>query len=268
MEAGVAALHIETGRRAAWNGKRPFPMASVYKVPIALEVLLQVEAGTFSLADSLTIQPRDFVGGPNPSVADARGRAATLTVRRLLGFMLTDSDNTASDALLWAVGGPGVVRERMRALGIEGIDVSRYEAEVFAEAAAGRGPSADDPRDAATAEALVRLLEVIHGGAVLSPDSRALLLSDLTATTVGAGRIRGLLPPETTVAHKTGTHTPVTNDVGIVELPDGTHVALAILVMGRETGSLVERELVIAKIARAIYDAFSTGGDAPSVSGA
>jgi beta-lactamase class A len=258
-EVGVAAIHLETGRRVEWNGDRRLPMASVYKLPIALEVLYQVERGTISLDDSITIHPGDFVGGANPLTSSAGGRPVTATVGRLLAYMLAESDNTATDALIRAVGGPPAVRRRLVELGIEGIDVSRYEAEIFAEARArartGLGPDRDDPRDAATAEALADLLALVYRDAVLDAGSRALLLAHLASATRGQDRIKGLLPPGTPVAHKTGSFGPVTNDVGIVTLPDGSHVAIAVLVHG-PAGPAAERERTIARVARAVYDAF------------
>jgi len=258
-EVGVAAIHLETERRVAWNGDRRLPMASVYKLPIALEVLNQIERGTISLDDSITVHPGDFVGGANPLTSSAGGRPVTATVGRLLAYMLAESDNTATDALMRAVGGPPAVRRRLVELGIEGIDVSRYEAEIFAEARARGGAAVEsdrnDPRDTGTADALAELLALAHGNTVLDARSRALLFAHLASATRGHARIKGLLPSTTPVAHKTGSFGPVTNDVGIVTLPDGSHVAIAVLVLGPGR-SVAERERTIARVARAVYDAF------------
>jgi beta-lactamase class A len=261
-DLGVVAIHLETGRRAAWNEERRLPMASVYKLPIAVEVLRRVDHGILSLADSMTIEPRDFVGGANPLARTAGGRPVTATIGRLLAYMVSESDNTATDALLRAVGGPAVVEDRMRALGIGAIDVSRYEAEMFAEARGSSGPDPTDLRNTATPAALAELLALVHEGEGLTAESRQLLLHLLTATSVGPARIKGLLPPGGAVAHKTGTFGPVTNDVGIVTLPDGTHLAIAVLVRAPGT-SLVAREQTVALIARAAYEAFAPAAVGP-----
>ena len=73
----------------------------------------------------------------------------------------------------------------------------------------------------------------------------------------GAGRIKGLLPPNTVVAHKTGTIGGVIDDVGIVYLPeDSGHLAIA--VMSRQTRATdTEVERAIAQIARYAYDYFT-----------
>ena len=50
----------------------------------------------------------------------------------------------------------------------------------------------------------------------------------MTETRAGTHRIKGLLPPEAQVAHKTGTSgtehgiTSATNDIGLIQLPTGS----------------------------------------------
>src|SRR4051794_5827060 len=46
---GVSAVNVETGQRVALNGGERFPMASTYKVPIALRVLRMVDRGELRL---------------------------------------------------------------------------------------------------------------------------------------------------------------------------------------------------------------------------
>ena len=42
---GVAAVHLESGREVYFNRVEPFPMASTYKVPIAVQLLTRVDQG-------------------------------------------------------------------------------------------------------------------------------------------------------------------------------------------------------------------------------
>jgi beta-lactamase class A len=75
----------------------------------------------------------------------------------------------------------------------------------------------------------------------------------------GAKRIKGLLPQGTIVAHKTGTSgtinglTRATNDVGIITLPNGNHLAIAVFISD-SYDSHADRELAIAKAAKAAFD--------------
>ena len=46
---GATAIHLETGRKASINGAERFPMASTFKVPIAVELLRRVDSGELRL---------------------------------------------------------------------------------------------------------------------------------------------------------------------------------------------------------------------------
>lgn len=118
-------------------------------------------------------------------------------------------------------------------------------------------------RNWATPDAMVGLLRVLQEGkglsAGLSASSRRLLLGLMTASKTGPGRIKGLLPEGTVVAHKTGSSgtvhglTRATNDVGLVTLPDGKHLAVVVFVSDTKAGEAT-RDAVIAKIARAAWN--------------
>jgi beta-lactamase class A len=73
-------------------------------------------------------------------------------------------------------------------------------------------------------------------------------------------RLQGDLPQGTRVAHKTGTSDVVnglaaaTNDIGLITLPDGRQLAIAVFITN-STADSATRDRVIARIARAAYDA-------------
>ena len=125
-------------------------------------------------------------------------------------------------------GGAAAVTAWLREIGIEGMRVDRTTAEIGAEiqaimeAAGSHGdpnnpavPAFDaDPRDHATPNDMLRLLVLLAEGNILKPDTRDFLLSAMGRTVTGPERIKGLLPPGTPVAHKTGTAGGIANDVG------------------------------------------------------
>jgi beta-lactamase class A len=106
------------------------------------------------------------------------------------------------------------------------------------------------------------LLRAFHEGKGLSKSSQALLLQLMTETTTGSKRIKGLLPNGTVVVHKTGTSSTVngvtaaTNDVGLVTLPNGRHLAISVFVSDSGANKAVGEE-VIAKVAKAAWDEWS-----------
>ncbi len=77
-------------------------------------------------------------------------------------------------------------------------------------------------------------------------------------------RLEGDLPAGVRVAHKSGTSdvdkglAHATNDLGLIPLPDGRRIAIAVFVTD-STADQATREQVIARIARTAYDASLKG---------
>jgi beta-lactamase class A len=140
------------------------------------------------------------------------------------------------------------------------VTIEQYRAAARAVTRAGRDSAAAafdrDPRDTATPGAMLGLLETVWRGDALSRESTALLLDIMTRSTTGTGRIRGMLPSDVAVAHKTGTIGGTTNDVGILTLPDGAGQVAVVVFVKASTLPVEQRERAIAQVSRAIYDYF------------
>lgn len=96
-EMGFAAIHIETGRRITLKSSERFPMASTYKLPIAIQLLTLVDEGTEQLEHIIKLEPKDIRPGGVPLTDQFKFGQSGVSVRDLLEMMLTVSDNTASD---------------------------------------------------------------------------------------------------------------------------------------------------------------------------
>jgi len=250
---GVAALDLSTGRAVSVLGDQPFPLASTSKIAIAATYLDGVERGRFSLSDRYPLMvplPSRKFDGP---VAPVRA-GDMLTAQSLIDLALTRSDNQATDALLAAVGGPQAVNRWLRKAGIEDFRIDRDIATLVRDDGAVDPATTIDRRDAATPLAMVRLLAGLHNGEWLSDSSRRFLLDVMERCVTGKRRIRAGLPEYVRLAHKTGSLNNTSSDVGIMNLPDGRAIALAIYVTGQ--GSRLDREARIAAIARTLYDGY------------
>ena len=122
---GVAVIHLETGRRVTLNNGDRYPMASTFKVPVAVQLLTLVDAGKLRLDQMVEVKPSDLHPGSGTLGDLFIQPGLALSVRNLLELMLLISDNSATDVCLRLAGGPAEVTARMRALGIDGIDVNR-----------------------------------------------------------------------------------------------------------------------------------------------
>jgi beta-lactamase class A len=258
---GATAIHVETGRRATLNGDAAFPMASTFKVPIAIELLSRVDAGREKLERMVTIGKDDYHPGSgtltplfNPPGVEQPGVA--LSLRHLLELMLRISDNSATDILLREVGGPEPVNRRLKELDVKGVVISGPTKTMIENWRANAEAFNKDRRDSATPDGMALLLHRLALGRTLSPANTNLLLDIMRRCDTGEGRLKGLLPADTEVMHKTGSIGGTTNDIGVIRLPgDAGHIAIAVFI--KESGEPVaRRERVIAEIARAAHDYF------------
>ena len=228
-------------------------MQSVYKLPIGMATLHQVDLGALLLDQPVRIGSGDLAPPSRGSpIRDKYPHGTVMTVSALLDAMMSVSDGTASDVLLKLSGGPKRVTSYLRGLGVRNVTVANSE-KVMA-----RNEQVQH-RDWATPDGMVSLLCALQRGKGLSATSRHRLLGLMVASETGPDRIKGLLPTGTSVAHKTGSSgtvnglTRATNDVGLVALPDGRHLAVVVFVSDTRADEAT-RDRVIARIARAAWD--------------
>lgn len=284
-KVGVAAVHLGTGESAYLNPGEPYPMASTYKVAIAAKLLQRVDAGEITLGQMVDIKSGDLSPGSGMMSQRLTKPGVQLSIANLLDLMLVISDNSATDKCLELAGGKDAVNARLAELGVRGVRVDRSTRQLigdylgikklppreasnlqefgslneknddkYREKAAKK--FAKDPQDTATPEGMARLLQEIWAGDALLPASTQLMKDTMTACETGLLRIRGMLPPGTPVADKTGTVGGSTNDVGVITLPDsGGEVAIVVFVKDSER-PVADREKVIAQVSRAAYDYF------------
>ena len=129
---GVGIIHVETGREIYQNGDKQFPLASTYKVPIAVEILTRVDKGDWKLDSVVPLSEHDLVPFGS-QLTDQFKPDQSFSIRRYMELMLTLSDNSATDVLLRLMGGTAPVRQRLQAMGVNGITVSRSVQELGAE---------------------------------------------------------------------------------------------------------------------------------------
>lgn len=284
---GISALDCQGAYSFGFNEHEFFPMASVYKVPIALTFLSKVDKRAFSLETCKEIKVSDLRPGDGV-IAKRFSEGMALSYKDLLRLMLEVSDNTATDIILSAVGGPSSVTQWLRTVG--GIKDIRVDRSTFKMVADYYGITCDnactldyyrkqqklvsphirktsshlfcsDPQDTATPQGMTCLLKKAYTQKLLKTKTTLFLFNTMRLCQTGNTRIAGLLPEGIAKFQKTGslyggasTDLAITNDVGIIELPGKKRpIALAIFIKNSKS-SLAQREKTIALIARALFD--------------
>jgi beta-lactamase class A len=230
------------------------PMQSVFKFPLAVTSLHLVEQQKVSLDQPVRFLPSDRILPHTHSPLQDKCPEANVSVplRELLGLAVSQSDNVAADIVLRTIGGPAIVNSYMDSIGVSGFHLEDGEDGLARDLAA-------QYRDWFEPAGAVQLLRRISDDSPLTPEHTRMLLTWMQDTATGPRRINGDLPYGTIVMHKTGSSgtrdgvTFATNDIGLITLPDGRRVAIAIFVTDSRAGDDA-RDAVIARIAKAAYD--------------
>jgi beta-lactamase class A len=230
------------------------PMQSVFKAPLALTVLHLIERGKFFLDDPIRFRKNDRIPHAYSPLQDQYPDAeVNIPLRRLLELAVSLSDNVAADLLLREIGGTGVVQRYINACGIPGFHLKDDEKALHHDERA-------QYRNWFEPAGAVQFLRLLSDHSPLTPEHTELLLGWMRTTPRGNQRIAGQLPAGTVVMHKAGTSgtanglTPATNDIGLITLPDGRRLAIAIFITDSTAGD-ADRDSVIARIAKAAYEA-------------
>lgn len=243
---GVAILDTKTGQLYGQRGLERFPLCSTFKVLAAARVLDRADHGEEKLDRRVVINKDDIV--PFSPVTEKHVGGEGMTVGELAAAALTQSDNTAANALLASVGGPQALTEYLRTLGDKTTRVDRTEPQL-------NDVKAGDFRDGTTPRAMAYTLQRIFLGNVLSKTSEKQLADWLVANKTGDARLRAGFPADWRVGDKTGTCNGATNDVAIVWPPNRPPVIVAAY-LADSKASPEAREKALADVGRAAAEMF------------
>jgi beta-lactamase class A len=240
------------------NGGKGFPMQSVFKFHIGSAMLAEVDKGNYALDQKIKIEKAQLLPELWSPIREKYPEGATLSLAEILEYTISQSDNVGCDLLLRLLGGPQLVEGYFKKNGIEEISIKINE-ELMQQNWDLQFENWTTPKAANQA------LEIFFNNkdSLLSPQSHAFLWKVMRETSTGKNRLRGKLPPETIVAHKTGWSgkhkttgiTAAVNDIGIVFLPNGAHFFISVFVTESKE-DFATNEAIIAEVAKAAWDCF------------
>lgn len=255
---GVAIRGINTSDTLSINGKKHFPMQSVFKFPIALTVLSEIDKGNLSLDQKIEIKKSDLLPGLWSPIREQHPNGATLSVAEVIKYTVALSDNVGCDALLRLLGGPQAVEDYFSSIGFHDFAVKINE-ETMQNNWDLQFLNWTTPKEANN------ILSAFYANenGLLTKESHDFVWAIMKGTKTGKNRIRGQLPDETIVAHKTGWSgkhkktgiTAAVNNIGIVFLPNGESFVISVFVT-ESSEDFDTNEKVIADISRLAWDYF------------
>jgi beta-lactamase class A len=120
---GAQVLDLATGERIGVNDTLTFPQGSAIKVPLLIELYHQDDAGTLKLSTRVPVRLADRTGGSG-LLQNLGDGTSELSLGDLAMFMITVSDNTATNMLIDRVG-MEKVNATTRALGVPEVKLQR-----------------------------------------------------------------------------------------------------------------------------------------------
>jgi len=213
---GVVALHVESGRRLAWNDSESFEAASVVKIALLAEAAAEWREARFDPDARWTLTEGAVAAGSG--ILDEFDPGLAPTNRDLLRIMISLSDNTAANRFIDRFGREAVNR-RMEALGLPGLKLVGRIPDAKREPDRWAPLGRFTPRD--TAEYFRRLF----AGTLVGPEADA-FMREIFRTQRTKNRIPRLLlsSKESSWAGKTGSMHGVRNDAGVLTTPKGRFV--------------------------------------------
>ena len=256
-KVGVAMMNIETHERVMLNENEPIPMQSVFKFPLAMAVLNQVDAGKLSLNQKIFVTKKELRTDTwSPLQKKYPDGNTEISIAELIQYTVSESDNNGCDILFKLLGGPKNVQNYIRKLGIKDMNIVGNEEDM-------QNDWNVQYANSSTPIAMLQLLKKFNKKGILSSSSQDFLMKAMIDSPTGAKRLKYLLPKGTVIAHKTGTGgrnkaglIGAINDAGIITLPNGQHLAIVVFV-SNATEPDDRLENIIAQISKEAYQYFS-----------
>lgn len=250
---GVAVL-TDKNEIIRYNDDIHFPLLSVFKFHVALAALDKMNKQNISLDSMLVVKAAQLHPDTySPLKEKYPDQDLTISLRELLQYSVSLSDNNACDILIEFVGGMKHIDGYIRQLGISDFNLSESEVNMHFD-------TNSVYLNWSTPSTMAQLLKIADDKDLFAKEYKDFLWTIMVNTETGPNKLKGLLPANTVVGHKTGSSDRnadgmkvADNDAGFIILPDGRKYYIAVFVMNSyETDE--SNANIIAQISRMVYD--------------
>ncbi len=256
MKAGIS-VKIDDKFVFALNGNDSFPLMSVFKFYVALAVFDSMDRNGIDLDRIIDVHRDDIRENTYSPMREKYGiRPLKISIKELVNYAIAYSDNNACDILIGYVGGVKNVNNYIKNLGIDNFEIVVDENDMDMD-------EKNQYLNRSTPNSLTNLIELFYKKSLFSRRYKDFLIQTMIKTNTGQNKIKGLLPNNVVVGHKTGSSSRINgvkiadNDAGFVVLENGKVYFLSIFISdSSETDE--ENADVIAKISMEIYKFMSS----------
>ena len=242
---GVAAVDTSNDKHLDYRAEERFPMCSTFKFLATAAVLKRVDEKKEKLERFVPYNAKDIL--EYAPVTREHLNEGGMTLGALCEAAIEQSDNTAGNLLLNAIGGPAGLTNFARTLGDRVTRLDRIEPEL-------NSAIPGDERDTTTPAAISSDMQRLLLGDALSEASRRKLDDWLQRNETGGSMIRAGVPKTWSVGDKTGRGANgATNDIAIMRPPGRAPILLAIYSVG-STATANDRAAAIAEVTKVVAE--------------
>jgi len=255
---GVSLHHLKTDDRLDLLGNEKFPTGSTIKVAMLCAAMEKIEKGELNYYQKFALTEDDVGGGTGFLKKYQIGKQITL--KELLHFMITASDNTATRMVSKAIGSDAVINDWLSRNNLKNtrLNVPYPVSEDVLKNEAAKSKLLKQYNQwgmgVSTPNEMRLLMEMIAAGRAVTPAASDEMHRILNHQYFDDG-IAGQIPPSIVVASKSGVEKNSRSDIAIVHAPSGTYI-LAIYTKQAQDTRIVrenEQDSAIRLISRAVW---------------
>ena len=227
----------ETQNYVDINASKIFPVASIIKIPVLIDLFKSVENGEIALDD--TIPLTEYYRTEGSGNLQYMAGNTSFTVDKLAEVMITESDNSATNMLMSKIGGMNTVNQSIRDWGLKNTEIQAWL------------PDMKGTNHSTAKEMAQMLYNIDLNEQFLTNASRNKIYGYMSHVhndrLIAAGLGKG-----STFYHKTGDIGTMLGDAGIVVTPSGKRYIVVILAK-RPHNSFSGKEFIV-KASEIIYN--------------
>ncbi len=235
-------IDFKDGRSWSYHPDDLFPSASLIKVPIMICAFYAMQDGRMTLSEKLTLHRHNRISGSGS--LKWRPEGTRLTVRELLQLMISESDNTATNMMIEALG-LGYIQQQFPKMGLLYTGIYKEGMSLVGSRVAHENYT--------TAREMTMLMEKIYHGEMVDKPSSTLMLEILRHKKAVASRLAKGLPAGWEIAHKTGLLRKACHDSAIFLTPNGDY---AMTVLTGQNESYKSAKDFISRLGRVTFRHF------------
>ncbi len=239
IEPAIYVYEYKNGSYVDIQADKPFPAASIIKLPVLIEMFRKIENGKFSLYDTMVLQDYYRASGSGKLQYSQGGVAHTMDY--LAKIMIENSDNSSTNMIMSKMGGMPQINKAMQQWGLKTTRINNWLPDL-------------DGTNITTARELGKMLYNIDTTDILTRESKK-HISDYLSHVKNNRLLQAGLPDEAILLHKTGDIGFMLGDAGIVKTPSGKKYIVVILAK-RPYNNLQGKDFIV-NASRIIYNHIS-----------